>query len=66
MMRLITLALAVMAVSGFVPASQQVVKTTQSVAVADRSFTPSPLSAVLERVEMPEKLYIPKQKEDRT
>ena len=64
MMRLITLAITVAAVYGFVPVSQSAVKTSSSVAVADgqpRAFTA--LNAVLERTELPEKLYIPKEKE---
>ena len=60
-MRLLSLALTLAAVTAFVPSSQQAVKTAGSVATAEKSF--SALSAVLERTELPEKLYIPKQKE---
>lgn len=62
-MRFLTLSLAITAVSAFVPASQQALKTIPSVAVADKFSTSSSLAAVLERTELPEKLYIPKQKE---
>lgn len=59
-MRFATLCLALAGASAFVPASQQAVKTSQSTAVVATSST---LLAVLEQTELPEKLYIPKQKE---
>lgn len=64
MMRFVTLSLALAAVSAFVPASQQAVKTHSSVAALNGpTSTSSALAAVLERTELPEKLYIPKSKE---
>lgn len=63
-MRFVTLSLALAAVSAFVPASQQAVKTHSSVAALNGpTSTSSALAAVLERTELPEKLYIPKSKE---
>ena len=64
-MRFLALFVTLAAVSAFVPYSQQAVKTAaHSVAVAGRSpIASSALSAVLERTELPEKLYIPKEKE---
>lgn len=64
MMRFVTLCLAVAGASAFVPASQQAVNTAKSSAVAIGPLsTSSALPAVLERTELPEKLYVPKAKE---
>lgn len=63
-MRFVTIFLAVAGAAAFVPASQQAVKTAQSSAVANLPLaTSSALPAILERTELPEKLYVPKAKE---